>query len=77
MYRARESRYSASSMKSRGKMDETPRESREENDPRPCVSAERCHRKHQHVTGFSDPRWETGFVRWCAVCKRFVVSGRS
>lgn len=73
---ARESRYFATLMKSRSKMDELPREQRDERDSGPCVSAEQCHRKRQHVTGFSDPRWETGFVRWCAVCKRFVVSGR-
>jgi hypothetical protein len=61
-------------MKSRAKpADRAPRAP---DDPRPCLSVEQCHRREQHVTGFNDPRWETDFVRWCALCKRFVASAR-
>jgi|APFre7841882724_1041349.scaffolds.fasta_scaffold06173_6 hypothetical protein len=61
-------------MKSRAKPAD--RQARTHDEPRQCVSAEQCHRRNQHVTGFNDPRWETDFVRWCALCKRFVAGGR-
>jgi hypothetical protein len=58
-------------MKTRSKQDASG-PPRGEDDTRPCASAEQCHRRSHHVTGFADPRWETSFVRWCPLCKRFV-----
>jgi hypothetical protein len=48
---------------------------RQRTEHRSCACPEECQRKDDRLSGFADPRWDGALVRWCPLCKQFVITG--